>query len=134
MNTILLAGCVQDNVESELARDSTKSRESESHSRDSRVETFLAAPEDFVAQISEAWVRSKESVSLPMDTPAWQENQVDLSYVWAISYSHLNSYKTQLNMSYKQNGKSEQFLETAYPRQRLFQFKRHSVSATGANQ
>ena len=43
-----------------------------------------------------------EKVSLPMDTPAWQENQVDLSYVWAISYSHLNSYKTQLNMSYKQ--------------------------------
>ena len=46
----------------------------------------------------------------------------------AISYTHLSWYQTHANMRFQQNGKSEQFLETVYPRQRLFQFKRHSIS------
>ena len=45
---------------------------------------------------------------------------------WAISYNHLNSYQTHANMLSQQNGKSEQFLETAYPKQGLFHSKRHS--------
>ena len=54
----LLAGCMQECVESEFARDSTRSRELESFSRDSRVETLLVAPQEFVAQFSEG-VRSE---------------------------------------------------------------------------
>ena len=54
----LLAGCMQECVESEFARDSTRSRELESFSRDSRVETLLVAHQEFVAQFSEG-VRSE---------------------------------------------------------------------------
>ena len=51
--------------------------------------------------------------------------------ILAISYIHLSWYQTHVNMWFQRNGKSEQFLETVYPRQRFFQLKHHSIGSMG---
>ena len=46
---------------------------------------------------------------------------------WAISHNHLNWYRTHGNMCFQHSGKSEQFLEIAYPEHGFFQFNRHFI-------
>ena len=52
-----------------------------------------------------------------------------LHNVLATSHHHLSWYQPRVSMWFQRNGKSEQFLETAYQRERLFQFKRHSIGS-----
>ena len=50
-----------------------------------------------------------------------------LRKILATQYNHLSSYQSLVSMWFLRNGKSEQFLETVYPRQQWFQFERHNI-------
>ena len=66
--------------------------------------------------------------SLSLDSLAWRNAQVDLFIIWAVYFTHLNLCQSHASMLYQQNGKSEQFLETARPGQGFFQSKRYSIA------
>ena len=44
--------------------------------------------------------------------------QVDFPIIAAFCYNHLSSYLPRVSMWFQRNGKSDQFLETVYPRQK----------------
>ena len=56
-----------------------------------------------------------------------EERPSGSSIIWVIFYSHLNSFQNHASMSCQPNGKSEQFLETVSPRQKLVHSRRHSI-------
>ena len=58
-----------------------------------------------------------------------ERNPSGFFIILAISYNHLSLFQTHANMWFQQNDKFEQFLETVYPRQKLFHFKRHSIGS-----
>ena len=45
----------------------------------------------------------------------------------ATCWNHLSSYQPRASIWFQRNGKSDQSLETVYPRQKWFQFERHNI-------
>ena len=57
-------------------------------------------------------------------------NPIRIFITLATSYNHLSSHQPCVSMWFQRNGKSDQFLETVYPRRKWFQFERHCTEFT----